>query len=224
METGCFWEKYKGAIFDLDGTILDSMGLWRQIDVEFAQKRGLPLPDEYVRSISAMDAKQAAKYTVDFFGLSETPEELMNEWYEMAEAAYAGAIPLKPCAYEYLRKLHANGMKLMIATASDIALCTSALVNHGVREWFSSITTATEVEKGKGSPDIYIRAAEKEGLSPNECVVFEDILAGIKGSKAGGFYTVGIYDEHSKNEWEEITRVADMSIRSFEELIACKGK
>ncbi len=210
---------FRGAIFDLDGTLLDSMGIWSQIDLEFLGKRGIPVPPDYMDALSALGIRRAAEYTIERFGFSEAPEEIMAEWFAMAVEAYSTGVALKPNAREYLLYLKERGIKLAIATASQEELFVPALCRNKVYELFDAVTTLKEVSRGKGYPDIYLKAAEKLGLSSAECVVFEDIYAGIKGAKDGGFYVIGVEDSFSGYEKERMISEADLFITNFSELM-----
>ena len=210
---------FKGAIFDLDGTLLDSMEVWQNIDKEFFKKRGIKEPENYIETINPMGFRQAAEYTIKQFGLKETAEEIIKEWNEMSVEAYRTSVFIKPFVKEYLTCLKIQGIKTSVATASQEELFVPALKNSGVYEMFDAFTTLSEVNRGKGFPDIYIKAAEKIGLEPCDCVVFEDISAGIKGAKDGGFYTVGVYDPFSDFEKDKIIKLSDMYINDFGELL-----
>ena len=211
--------RIRGAIFDLDGNLLDSMHVWAQIDVDFLGKRGIPLPDDYMHAIAHLGAQATAEYTIKRFNLTDTPEELIREWDEMACEHYSQRIELKPHAREYLLKLKAQGVSLGVATANDSSLYTPALKRCGVYELFDSFTTITEVSRGKGFPDIYLRAAEKLGLNAGECTVFEDLCQGVKGANDGGFYTVGVYDSASAMEWENLKKLSDTHINDYSLLL-----
>lgn len=212
-------EWVKGAIFDLDGTLIDSMGLWRQIDEEFLGKRGLGVPKDYSAKIAAMGVEETAIYTKDRFGFDDTVEDIIKEWYDMALDAYSNRIMLKPGAGKYLRLLKGRGIKLSIATASDIKLVVPVLNNNKVLDLFENITTIREVDRGKGFPDVYLEAARKMELHPEECAVYEDIIEGIKGAKSGGFYTIGVHDYWSASEKDDIVKLADKYIENYEDLI-----
>lgn len=209
----------KGVIFDLDGTILDSMDIWKEIDVKFLGRRGLEVPDDYFRNIAPLGFDGAAAYTIERFGFPETPEQIIEEWYQMAVDAYAKEVELKPFAKEYLLFLKEQGVKLGIATSCETQMFLPALERNGILGLFESYTTVREVPRGKEFPDIYERQAEKMGLLPGECAVFEDILKAVQGANAGGFYTVGVFDLHSAYEWGEIKKQANKFIYSYEELI-----
>ena len=212
-------KQWKGAIFDLDGTLLDSMGVWDQVDIDFLKKRNLPMPDDYKQKIAAMGFPEAARYTIERFGFSETPEMLLQEWREMAREAYALHVDLKPGAKDYLEKLKSQGIPIAAATSGDRELFIPCLKHDDIYEYFDAIVTVSEVKRGKGFPDIYERAAELIGVAPAECMVFEDLTAGVKGALDGGFQAMGILDDSSKKEWESIRKMATCTIRDFRELL-----
>lgn len=211
--------RLKAAIFDLDGTLLDSMGVWFQVDRNFLLRRGIEMPADYSHTIAPMGFPLAAKYTKERFSLPETEGEIMTEWHEMAVSAYANDVPAKPHAIEYLHHLISNGIPVAAATASQPEFYIPALRRLSMLDLFSSVTEISEVARGKGHPDVYLRAAERLGMHPHDCAVFEDIPAGILGAKAGGFFTVSVYDPHCKST-EEMKQMADMHIDSFAELLA----
>jgi len=209
---------FKGAIFDLDGTLLDSMGVWEKIDIDFLAKRNLSVPENYTSEISALSFRKTAEYTIDRFHLKETAEDLMKEWNHMAAYEYSHMITLKPYAKEYLATLKACGIRIGTATSLSGVLAKSALINHGIYNLFDIQCETDEVGKGKDSPDVFLLAAEKLGVVPEECIVFEDLLAGICSAKKAGMKKVfGIYDEYSKEQAEEIQKAADGYYYSFKD-------
>ncbi len=210
---------YKGAIFDLDGTLIDSMGVWRQIDIDFLKKRGYEATMDYTSAIAHMGVDENASYTKKRYNLNESEEDIKNEWYDMAIEAYSNTIRLKKGVYEYLTHLNRQNVKMAIATASEQDLVIPVLRNNKILDLFENITTIKEVKRSKGNPDVYIKCAEKMNLKINECMVFEDILEGVKGAKKGGFYTVAVYDYWAEKSRNEIIEKADRYIRDFTELI-----
>ena len=209
---------YQGAIFDLDGTILDSMGVWRQIDVEFLGRRGISVPPDYLEAITPLGFDRAAEYTIRRFSLPESREEIVREWYLMAENAYRYQVELKEGAGEWLNRLKSLNIPLAVATSSDEALFVPALKRTGIYDCFDAFVTVKEVARGKGFPDIYEKAAGRIGCVPEQCVVFEDILQGIRGAKMGGFCAVAVYDEDSAHEEQAMRDAADYFIYSFRQL------
>ena len=200
---------FSTGIFDLDGTVIDSMGVWRKIDVEFLGKRGLVVPDDYLKAITPLGFDAAAEYTIERFHFQEKKEDIIEEWLHMALDAYANDVVCKDGAKEYLEWLKGRGIKLAVATSSDEALFTACLKNNGIYDLFDTFVQVKEVKRGKGYPDIYEEAARRLGAHVEECVVFEDILAGIKGAKDGGFYAVAMYDKDSCYEHEEMKKRVD---------------
>ena len=188
----------QGAIFDLDGTLFDSMWVWNQVDLDFLGKRGFEVPDDYTKAIAHMDAHRTARYTIDRFGLSEDIDDIVNEWFEMAKDKYAYDVICKQGAYEYVEKLHNQGVKIAIATSSDKVLFEKTLERTGLNKFIDAVVMVKEVNKGKSHPDVYLEAARRLGTNPCDTVVYEDILVGILGAKKGGFKTAAVYEETLK--------------------------
>ena len=137
----------QAAVFDLDGTLLDSLGVWDDADRDFLSRRGIPLTPDYTEAVKLMHLEEAARYTKARYALSECPEEIMDEWLAFIRAAYA-EMPLKPYAKEYLLSLHERGVKLAIATSSDEKLFAPALSHNGIKSLFTAAVMVREVERG----------------------------------------------------------------------------
>lgn len=209
---------FKGAIFDLDGTLLDSMGLWHKVDIAFFENRNMPIPEGYIQAISPMGTYNAAIYTKETYNIKESVEEIIDEWRVIAKKEYSQHVKIKSGAKEYLLSLKEKGVKLAVATASDKDLFEDCLKKYGIAELIDFFVTVNEVGKGKSSPDIYFRAAEKLGAEPHECMVFEDIYTALSTAKNAGFYCVGVYDESSSDDIEKNKKISDRFIFDFNEL------
>lgn len=207
----------KAYIFDLDGTLLDSMDVWHQIDIDFLQKRGISVPPDFVEAISAKTFVEAANYTIERFNLSDTAEGLMNEWNDMAAFAYGNTVKLKSNAKEFLLALKEQGKKLAVATSLYANLMELSLKNLGIYDMFDAISTTEETGAGKSKPDVFLLAAQKLGVKPDDCIVFEDILAAVKSAKAAGMKACAVYDKSSDNDWEELKTTADYAVYDFSE-------
>lgn len=203
------------CIFDLDGTLLDSMGVWAQIDEDFLKGRGLDIPSDYIDSLAALSFPEAAAYTIARFGLPDSVEGLLTEWNDMAAYAYGHTVPMKAGAHAYLMALKQRGVKLAIATSLPTALYVPALENHGISGLFDAICSTDEVGQSKARPDVYLCAARKLGAAPRACVVFEDILQAVCSAKAAGMTVYGVYDEASKAQWAQIQAAADGVLYDF---------
>jgi HAD superfamily hydrolase (TIGR01509 family) len=208
----------KGAIFDMDGTLIDSMWVWDKIDVDYLKTKGFDLPSDLRKAIEHLTMRETALYFKERFGIQDTIEEIYAKWNDMAFYEYSTTIRLKDGAKEYLNFLKNKNIKLAIATSNSRLLAEAALKNNDIYEYFDAIITGDDIMVSKASPDIYILAAEKIGLSPRECAVYEDILIAIKSAKSAGMKVVGIHDDFSQGDMENIMEVADHYINQYDEI------
>lgn len=208
----------RAAIFDLDGTLVDSMWIWEKIDIDYLKIRNIDMPEDLRDAISHLSFQETAKYFKNRFNLEDSLEEIMNEWYDMALYEYENNVPLKAGAKLFLDKLKKLGIKIGLATSNSLPLLEIALKKNDIYDYFDAITITGEVKRGKSFPDVYLLAAEKLGISPDQCIVFEDILPAMKGAKAAGMKVVGVYDELSKDSRDEIENTVDKFIIEYAEL------
>ena len=210
--------KGKGAIFDLDGTLLDSMGVWDQIDVDFLGRRGIEVPDDYMAKVSAMGFRDIAEYTIRRFGLSDTPEDLMDEWNRMAVRAYSTMVEAKPHAIEYVTRLKESGARLAIATTLPVELRGPAMDHVGMSGLFDVVCGIEAVDHvGKDRPDIYRHTAGRLGVEPEKCTVFEDLLEGVRSAKKAGMTVWAMHDDSSDRSWPVICDEADGVLFDFDQ-------
>lgn len=211
--------KYKGIIFDLDGTILDSMPAWENIDIEFLAENNILPPEGLADVMKTLSFTQSAEYFVREFSLPMTVEKVMDRIREMVDEKYRHVIELKPFVPEFLQKQRENKVKMCIATATHRELAEIALKRLKVYDYFEFVLTCADVGKGKEEPDIYLKSAEMLGKSVGEVAVFEDALHSVKTAKSAGFEVVGIYDKSAHFDMEEIKKYCDRYIFGYDELL-----
>lgn len=208
----------KAAIFDLDGTLLDSMGVWDQVDIDFLAKRGIEVPADYMGKVAAMQFRQIAEYTIARFDLPDTPEALMQEWDDMARVAYSTVVEAKPHAVEYLSYLKRSGAKLAVATSLPPALREPAMKHVGIFDYFDQIVSVDDANNvGKDRPDVFLLAAGRLGVVPEQCTVFEDLLVAMRSAKSVGMRVWAIHDDSSDGDWPDICGLADGVLFDFSE-------
>lgn len=207
----------KAAIFDMDGTLIDSMWIWRTIGVNYLKKRNIKMPS-LKDKIGHLNFKQTAEYFKTTFNLPDSPEEIMQEWNDMAYEEYANNIKLKPGASEFLFFLKTRGIKIGLATSNCKELLDLGLKSTGIYDYFDSITTIDEVSRGKEFPDIYLLAAEKLNVAPQNCMVFEDILPAMLSAKSAGMKVVGVHDLYCEYPEQDIKEHTDIYIVGYDEL------
>ena len=212
-------QHFKGAIFDLDGTVLDSTDVWTEVDKIYFRSHGLVLPPDYAHVIKSMNINEAADYTKARFALPESPAEIISEWLSLAKERYAHEVALKPFAREYLEKLYREGIRLAVATSNRRELFLPALERNGVSGLFTAVVSSDDVARGKKFPDIYLEAAKRLELEESDCVVFEDVLSAVKCARDAGFYTVAVHDAASAHEQADLIEHSDFYVHSFKELL-----
>ncbi len=206
------------VFFDLDGTLIDSNGVWLQVDRDFTAKRGLKLTEEYSHTVGHSIFPIAARFTREYYHLEESPEEIMAEWRGMAREAYAHTIPLKPGARALLEALKEKGLRMALLTAGLPELAQAAVARHGLSRYLEGLFFAQDVGLDKRDPEVYRIAAERFGVAPEECVLFEDAPHNCAAAKAAGFRVVGVYDDFYANQWDLVRENSDRAVKSLLEV------
>lgn len=211
-------EQIEAVIFDLDGTLIDSMWMWEAIDIEYLGRYGITLPKTLQQDIAGMSFTETAEYFKKTFYIPETLDEIKRTWNEMAYDKYVHEVPLKPGAKEFLKRLKAQGIRTGIATSNSKELVQAVVESLQLTEYLDEIHTSCEVAKGKPAPDIYLLVAECLGVEPEHCLVFEDIPEGILAGKRAGMKTCAVEDLFSLDLTQEKKRLADYYIKTYEEV------
>lgn len=209
----------KAVLFDLDGTLVDSMWLWEDIDKEYLQRFGITLPEELQDMIQGMSFSETAVYFKERFLIPHSLEEIKVEWNKMAWKKYAEEVPLKEGVLSVLEELKKRGIPMGIATSNSKELVELVIGKLGIAEYFQSIRTSCEVAKGKPSPDIYLLVAKDLKAEPVNCLVFEDIVQGIMAGKSAGMKVCSVYDKKSEGDTKKKQELSDYYIHSFSELL-----
>ena len=209
----------KGAIFDIDGTILDSMTVFQDITATFFAGYGKLFTPELKKIITDMRLEESIPFLIKHWELDITPEMVFAFVKEEFQYQYVSEIMPKPYVCEYIKKLHDSGVKIAAATSGYYELCSHALRRAGILDYFDAFAFSHEVECSKSNPDIYLLAAERLGVEPRDCTVYEDILIGIQGAKKGGFKTCAVSDETNLHDTEKLKAEADMYISDWSELL-----
>ena len=206
-------------IFDLDGTITDTNGLWVEVDNEFLARRGLRTTPEYTNTVSRSIYPIAAQFTRDYYRLPDAPEAIMAEWDSLAERHYRELAGLKPGAAEFLRQCHREGIPLALFTACRPSLCRAALERFGLRELFGPIVYAEEIGLEKRDPLCFVKLSERVGAPLDECTLFDDSPDNCAAAARAGMDTVGVFDAYYAHRQDELKAVCRRYVRSFEELL-----
>ena len=204
--------------FDMDGTLIDSNGVWKDVDRAFLARRGLPYTRAYYEGVAHTIFPLAAKFTKEYCHLSESCEEIMAEWMDLAKDAYAH-VTVKPGVRAYLKQCKAEGRQMAVVTSSVPAHCHTALERLDLEKYFQRITFAQELGLEKRDPEIWRIAARESGVRPEDCTVFDDSLAACKGARQARMRVVGVYDGFFAADEKEMRGFCDVYIKSFEELL-----
>ena len=199
----------RGVIFDLDGTLLDSMEMWKEIDREYLARFGLAAPEDLQRRIEGMSVPDLALWFKQSFSIPDSPDKIIADWNAMAREEYLHRLPLKEGAAALVKALADAGIALGIATTNYRDLTEGCLERHGLLPYFSAVVTSREINRGKPDPEIYLKAAACMGTAPASCLVFEDIPAGILAGKRAGMQVVAVGDAASADAEEEKRQMAD---------------
>lgn len=209
----------KAALFDLDGTLVDSMWMWKEIDIEFLSRFGYECPDDLQKVIEGMSFSETAVYFKERFEISMTLDEIKACWIEMSIDKYRYEVPLKTGALEFLKYCKEHGLKTGIATSNGRDMVDAVIGSLKIGEYLDVITTACEVKAGKPEPDIYLEAARRLSVKPEDCIVFEDIPAGIIAGKRAGMTVIAVEDDFSREMKDEKCGLSDGFIDDYFELM-----
>ena len=199
----------RAAIFDFDGTLANTAQLWRQVDMAFLSKRGLPYTADYPERLAALGFAEGARYTIELYKLNETVEQICDEWNRLGMELYRETVVLRPGAQRYINALRDASVPCALATTNDREVLGS-MRNVRIEELFDVRVHGAEVGRGKDHPDIYLEAARRLGVDPTDCLVFEDIVPALSSAKRAGMIACGVRANDSMQPIETAQSVADI--------------
>lgn len=209
--------RYKAAILDFDGTLMDSMPVWKHVGEDYLRLQGITPPDNLREVLKEMSLGQSTEYLRVTYHLPFTRAQIVDQIAAMVDHQFRHEVPLKPYARQFLERGHQAGMRFCIATASDRRVVEATLHRLGVDTYIDDIVTCIEVGHGKNEPHIFEEALIRLGVAKHECLVFEDALHAIRTAVDAGFTTIGVYDASASEDEQEISDTASDYIRSFAE-------
>lgn len=209
----------KAVLFDLDGTLVDSMWMWKDIDMEYLGKYGITLPPELQEYIEGMSFSEVSAYFKETFKIKESLEEIKSEWVSMAKYKYTHEVPLKPGALRFLKHLKEQGIPMGIATSNSRDLLDAVLESLEIAPYFDCCMTSCEAGAGKPAPDIYLKVAELLKTEPKDCLIFEDTPAGILAGNRAGIPVCAMADENSAGRKDQILQMADYYAETFDQVL-----
>lgn len=205
-------------IFDLDGTLIDSMWIWKDIDIEYLKKYNMALPENLQESIEGLSFTETAIYFKNYFKLPDSVKKIKEDWNSLAMELYCTQVPLKKNAINLLNYGKMNHIKMGIASSNSKELIISVLKALEIDTFFDTIVTSCEAKKGKPSPDVYLLAAKNLNIPCEKCLVFEDVIAGIQAGKSASMKVCAVEDEYSNYNKKEKIELADYYISDFSQV------
>ncbi len=209
----------KGAIFDMDGTLVDSMHYCGEAFINKMDEENLPYPEDVLNIITPMGVKMCCEYMHNELGHPKTPDVIYKEIEDSMIGEYASNIPTKPFAIEYLKKLKSQGVKMCVFSASTPRMIEASAKKWGYFDLMEFIVSCEEIGISKSNPEVFKIVAEKMGLSIEDVTVFDDNEIAVKSAKKSGAKVVAVYDKAAEEYKEEIMSIADKYIYSFEALL-----
>ncbi|MZQ98001.1 MAG: HAD-IA family hydrolase [Acidaminobacter sp.] len=208
-------QKFKGFLFDMDGTLFDSMTMWRHLMPDYLRTHGIELPREVHKSMQGNSLGKVVEIVAELYHEHLDEREMFEYYDQRLKAAYGEQVAFKPFALEYLQHLRAHGRRLALVTTTDRVYVDVLFERFGLHDYFEVILTISDVGAGKNKPDIYHEAARRLGLGVQECVVFEDALFALETARAAGYVTIGVED-HGHVDEETLEQHCDLMIKSWD--------
>lgn len=211
-------ENIDACIFDMDGTLIDSMSIWREVDKEYFGRYNIEMPPTYSKDIEGLSVIEVAKYTKEHFPFPRTIDEMISDWNEMARDHYATVVCFKEGALRFLKWCRENNIKTGIATSNSKYLFNAVSEHLSFDKYIDAVVTGEDVSYGKPNPECYLKVAEKLGIHPSKCLVFEDLPLGLKAGISAGMRVVAVKDWYSESQINEKVDLAELLIDDYNSL------
>lgn len=208
--------RIEGAIFDLDGTLTDSMYIWDEAPKALVRRYGGEPPEDLAAALKEMGRREASEYLIETFHMDCAPEEAMDAINELVTAEYRDRVRLKPGADRLLKRLAAREIPCAVATASETFQARAALERLGVWNRFQFAVSSIQCGPKTG-PEVYLEAARRLGSRPERTLVFEDALHAAQTARKAGFLTAGVYDASAESDREAMERVCHWYLRRLDD-------
>lgn len=202
----------KTLIFDVDGTLLDSMPMWARLDIDYLEGMGYHPEPDFCTKVKMMTISDASVFIRDYFGVDKSPELITSEIMGIAFSHYENDLILKPGAAELIKALKDMGYHIVVATANEYDMVKKCLERNGIMQYMDGLVTCTMVGCSKQRPDVYIKACEISGATVEESVVFEDSSFAINTAINAGFDVVGVYDATEDDKWDLICELTKCQV------------
>lgn len=210
--------RLQSAIFDMDGTLLDSMSMWMDLGANMLRAQGIEPEPDLQSKLNVLGLRQGAEYCKTVYHMTQSVDEVVELIEERVDHFYRSEVQAKPGVQKFLSLLKMEGVWMYVATATDRHLAEAALRHAGIDGYFRGLITCTEAGRGKDDPEIYERAMRRLQSNKRDTVIFEDALHAIQTAKGAGFRVCGVYDASAEADQLEIQRLSDYYVRSFEEM------
>ena len=214
----------QGAVFDVDGTLLDSMEIWENLSERYLESMGVKPEPGLSRILNTMSTRQGTQYLIEHYGLQLDIRQAMEGINKMLYGFYSCEAPLKEGVAECLEELKRQKIPMIVVTSSDRVNVEAAFTRNGILSYFQEILTCSEMHTDKTKPDIFLEAARRLQAAPADILVFEDVLHALKTAGKAGFQTAAVFDRYSAGQEKEIRETADYYLKTFKEFSTCAAK